>query len=259
MRAWPARSFLDHSFPQAPWLVKHLLPGQGWAILIAPGKTGKSVLAQQIARGLSHGQSFLYWHVDGPKRVLLVEADAPEVDLQEQMRAIDPDPSPLLHVAVPEHILLTTPTEALALWETVGKLQPDLVIFDALETLTTHDINTKDGAQRAVEGLKKICRGAPFLLIHHPRKERPDAETQEDMRNATAGSHYLTTNPSVLMRLTANATHGHLDVLPRRGRERSYKLVRQELSEDVAIWKIPDPEKPRLVPTGASIAWPDNS
>jgi hypothetical protein len=230
-------------------------------LIIAPAKTGKSILCEQLARGLSRGEPVIWWKPERPWRVSFVAWDAPATDYQIQFRAIDPDPPDtlqMIHYADSPKYLLDDRGEGARVFHALHtQHKTEFIIFDALESMTMLDINTKEGAQRAVARLKLLSAGRPFVVIHHPRKARQDAEGEEDPRNAAAGHHFLTTNSGATLSLRAEGNEGTLTVITRRGRSGAlWHLERLEVEKDeVAIWvprKKPTPAK--SAPTGASLS-----
>lgn len=264
MRAWSAHEFVTLDLPRPSWVVPGLIPGGGWSLIIAPAKTGKSIFCAQLAKGLSRGEPIIYWRPERPWRVSFVGWDAPDVDYQVQLRAIDPEPHENFQVVLaddPPKMLLDDVEEGKRVFEVLHRQhQTEFIIFDALESMTARDINTKEGAQGAVRTLKALAGGKPFLLIHHPRKERTgdDGPIVEDPRNAAAGHHYLTTNSSTTLALRANEKEGTLKLVGRRGRSGDYELARHQIHPEVAIWvpsakKAPAGGSGRAIPTGASL------
>jgi hypothetical protein len=214
-----------------------------------------------MVKALSRGEPFIHWRPEKAWRVSFVGWDAPDVDYQVQFKAIDPVPHENLQVILaddPPKMLLDDSAEGARVFEVLHRQhKTEFIVFDALESMTTKDINTKEGAQGAVRVLKALAGGKPFLLIHHPRKERQDANGPEDPRNAAAGHHYLTTNSSATLAIRANEVEGELTIVGRRGRSGNlYAMERLEVHPEVAVW-MPKAKTRKApaggIPTGASL------
>lgn len=236
MLAWTAADLLKQAFPTPSWLVKGVIPGSGWVLIQALPKTGKTILCLQLADALSRGVPFLHAAIPAPKRVTFVAADAPKEEYQAQIAAINPAPLfDFIYAESPICLHHTSP-EAIAVYGQIQKNQPEFLVFDALESLTTVDFNSHEGVQKMVRQFNYFADGHPYILIHHPHKPKGDPAIVEDMRHAAAGHHYLSAQPSVLMRLTADKVKGRLEILPRRGTAREWKVVRKVVTEEVAVW-----------------------
>lgn len=249
MKFWTLDKFLLEVFPEPSWLIDNLIPGSGWGLLVAPGKVGKSTFCYQMADSLAHGEDFLAWTTPRiPRRVAIVGWDSPHQMVQRQWVQLGLRPSPNVMLATPsddEGVLLDSPAPRGAVQRKLADFKPDFIILDALESLTRQDIQTQVGAQSAVNMLKLMCNGVPFLLIHHTNKRMDkDGEPESDPRLAAAGHHYLTTSPSVALKLDQSG----LSILGRLGKPHHQPLGRIASSEETARWTIqaPSPDAPAL-------------
>lgn len=262
MRAWSAADFIRLVLPRPSWVIPGVIPGGGWTLTVAPPKTGKSILMLQACRALSRGEKFLYWTPERPWKVAFVEADAPDTDFQVQVRAVDPEPLPTFDIIVPDTLaLLDDNAEAKLVFDRIRDNGSEFVVFDALESLTRNDINTHQGAADAVRKLKTLAGSRPFVLIHHPRKRVQDQEggalPSEDVRNASAGHHYLTANASMMHALWGNEVEGTLQLLGRLGRDAAWDLVRQPVTKEVAVWAVAGQKK--MAPPSRAVPPPDGA
>lgn len=247
MKAWTAPDFFKVQFPTTPWLVKGLISGSGWTLMVAPAKTGKTVFTYQMACQLATGVSpFLHWTIERAYRVTFIEWDSPTEEFQAQMAPLSPEPSANLQVLTPypEGPILLDNYDARH-WATarVKEFDPELVVFDALETITRQNINEHQGATMAIRMAKEVVGKRPFVMIHHVRKSKPDAPDL-DPRDAAAGHHFLTTNSSATLALYPN----YLTVVSRRGPQKDFRLGRQPVTPEVARWALPAPP-----PSGAGL------
>lgn len=214
------RSFQDLAeeiLPTLRWLVDELLPGDGWTLLVAKPKTGKSLLAMQLAAALSRGGAFLGIPVE-QRRVAYVQLDAPVGDWQAQVRLLPKEyregPLTLDRRDLPLKLLDTNNVGIQSqLREVLKKAEVQLVIWDALEKLTSLDLNKKEGCQPALERLRSIFPG-PAVVIHHPRK--PSGESADALVDSASGNHYLTADASAIWGLVKQpGGKGRLQVLTR--------------------------------------------
>jgi len=237
--SWTGPELTAARFPAIPWLAHGLLVGRGHTMLTAPPKTGKTILALQLAYALAMGVSFLRAKITHSYRVSFVGADAPMEEYKIQTDAIwGRAPDTLCFTYVEEPICTKRLTaEAQNTRAQIAAHSPDAVMFDALESLVSLDFNTHEGTQHMLRQFAWLAGHKPFLLIHHPRKPAPGVK--EDMRSAQAGHHYLSAQASVLLSLEGiGPDKGRLDVLPRRGRAAHWPLRRREMTADVAVWEI---------------------
>lgn len=237
-----AEDFAELALPRPRWLVEDLLPGDGWTLLVAKAKTGKSLLAMQLAAALHAGGMFLGTPVAALTKVLYIQLDAPPNDWQEQVRRLQAG----------KRGWATYTTEQIPLYVLDGQYQHlqvqlrerikaggyGLVIWDALEKLTRQDTNKKEGCQILLDRMKAVNPG-PNLVIHHPRK--PHGETSDGLVDAASGNHYLTADASAIWGLQKTApTKGVLQVVTRA----SDVKLQLEREPKTYLW-LPSKHKPQ--------------
>ena len=252
-----ARDFAKATLPHPKWLVEELLPGDGWSLLVAPTRTGKSLLAMQLSIALATSGAFLGRHV--PKtRVAYIQLDAPPGDWQTQIERLPDEQQEFMTVTrlqLPLYVLDKTPKTDLMrvrLRDDLKEAGIQFVVWDALEKLTRADLNTKDGCQQTLDRLATIFPGTA-LIIHHPRKGR-EGEAQHD---TAAGNHYLLADASGqwFLSKTGPAT-GTLKVSTRLTPDLTLKLEREPKT---GLWLPAKPSapvsKPKLDDDALAKAW----
>lgn len=247
-----AQDFAEEALPHPRWIVDRLLPGDGWTLVVARPKTGKSLLALSLAAALQGG-AFLGRPVVEPGKALYIQVDAPPGDWQDQVRLLPAgrrewDTYTRQHL--PMYVLdPVNSTVQAQLKDRIAKGGYGLVILDALEKLTKQDINTKEGCQSFLERLRFVSPG-PTLVIHHPRK--PHGDNADNVIDSAAGHHYLTGDASAIWGLTKNDGGGVLKVQTRGTVDQSLSLTRLASG----LWELaPDKPKPQPVLNSAPIQW----
>jgi RecA-family ATPase len=219
----------EEVLPSPHWIVDDLLPGGGWTLLVAKPKTGKSLLAMQLAAALSRGGEWIGRPVK-QRRVCYIQLDAPHEDWQKQVRFLTLNdrlkPYTYDRRYLPIQLLDTTHiTVQSQLREHLKKLEIELVIWDALEKLTGKNLNEKENCQAVLERMRLVFPG-PSLVIHHPRK--PNGDAVDSIVDAAAGNHYLTADASCLWALKSKGKQeGKLTVRPRIAKEQELDLARE--------------------------------
>lgn len=202
----------------AGWLMEGLIPADGWVMLQAAPKTGKSMFAAQMVDSMAQQLPFLAWKPERQIRCLYIQVDAPPGDWQAQVQqlhlttasTLDRQDLPLKFLDKPAHR-----GNLRALIDGEGF---EYVVWDAAEKLTGQDLNKKDGCQYLLEHLAEVWAG-PSLVIHHPRK-LSDAGNWKNVDEA-AGHHYLTADASAILTMRMKI----LSVLGRRA-ESLWEMVR---------------------------------
>ena len=244
-----AQDFAEAVLPLPRWIVPKLLPGEGWTLLVAKPKTGKSLLAMQLAAALASGSTFVGREVSTPGRVLYVQLDAPAGDWQEQVRRLPPGArawDTYTRQELPLYVLdAANSAVQVQLRDRIKAASYTLVIWDALEKLTRQDINTKEGCQLVLDRLRFVSPGAN-LVVHHPRKQNGDY--QDALVDSAAGNHYLTGDASAVWGLSKTGNRGVLKAITRASDE----TVDLERDPQSFLWL---PAKDRPKPPATDLRW----
>ncbi len=161
----PLEDILNEPEPETAWLVEGLLP-RGWpGLLTAETKTGKTLLAFDLARAVATGGTFLGQQaMRGP--VLLALADDPPILSRKRLRALRGCPD--VYVSIDRW----TPTTSEAIGQAVADICPALVVVDTLVKAVSsikgdeNDSSTMDAIMEAFSawsGNEKTT----VILIHH--------------------------------------------------------------------------------------------
>lgn len=242
-RPVPVREFNAITLPTPKWVVENLVPGDGWTYLIGLPKTGKSILAAQVADAIVEGQPVLDCPAPVAGVVVYVQVDAPVGVWQAQLRDILPD-SRVLTMTMPKGVL-TIPGGLEKARRLLDELRPALVVWDALEHLSGNlSVNDESSAKEILRRLKVATPG-PFVVVHHPRKPGKGDEGAEDPAVAAAGHHYLAGDASAILMLEKTGEQtGRLRIVCRLIEDRTVKLER----DSVGRWRL-RPAQPRPVQT----------
>lgn len=239
--SWLVADFLKVVLPQPTWVVPHLIPGDGCTIVLAPGKTGKSVFMMQVCEALVRGTAgdIIGHHPTKSWRPLYIQCDAPLATWQQQIKHMDlkvhqDEPLRLAYLTDGWLDSVATTGEVAAL---IKQHKADFIVFDSLNTLSRiKDLNEKLDAHQVLFMLRQICGTLPFVTIHHPRKQKQQDESSpyhapaEDPRDASAGHHYLTTSANGILQLVwlPKSRKGTLRIVNRVEEDRVIHLTRQQ-------------------------------
>ena len=202
LRSYTLQAFASLKLPREPWLIPGLLPGGGWTLLMAPSKAGKSLLALQLVDALVSGSRFLGFPCHQTPRVYYIQADAPISDWQGQVQALTPTSQ--ARTIILSQQCLSIPGLQADLTGLLKREQATFVVWDALYKLGTWDLNTPDGTRTALQTIKNIHPGIPFLLIHHVAKWTTRPEGIDAGVYAAAGSFTLVSDASTVWGLRQN-------------------------------------------------------
>ena len=252
LRFRTAQEFLDEKLPTQPWIIDELLPGDGWSMLIAPTRTGKSLLAMQLAASLAIGGSFL-GRPAPMLRTAYIQLDAPPGNWQEQIAKLPAHARKFATFTrndLPLYLLTPEPSymgPRSLLRKVLKDNGVEFVVWDALEKLTRMDLNLKDACQRTWDKMYETFPG-PSLVVHHPRKSR-EGESRADM---AAGNHYLLADASGQWFLTKTGKFtGTLDVNTRSS-ETTLKLEREP---ETYLWLPAKPAAPKPQAPKQNFEW----
>jgi hypothetical protein len=155
--------------------MKYWLEREGLTFLAGEHKTGKSVLAMNVAISLARGRDFLGFEIPSPRRVLLVQQEISDPAMKDRIDK--------MITAIPQEGLanLLTPRRPDQAWkltrphhrEILGNIVHDhgidLAIFDPL--LTFHDKKENDNGDMSgiLEFFAQLIKkhGIGVLVVHH--------------------------------------------------------------------------------------------
>lgn len=149
----------------------------GRFLVVAPPKTGKSLLVMQLAHCLALGADFLGFGVSGKLRVHYIDGEMGPFMVQNrlfQMAGAYPEAA--------KNIFFTMfPTDGVeAAMRTVPDV--DLFVIDPAISLGYDDENSSATVRRMLDTIHKVAMeeyGAAIVLVHHTRKGSPGTTLQE--------------------------------------------------------------------------------
>lgn len=179
------------TMPGVKWLLKGRIPKGGLIALYAPPKSGKSVVATELAVAAALGEHFWQVPLGRPLTVLYIAAER-ATDIADRLKATlqrrgVPYPDTLHLYARPAGPLQVTRADHLkALMQVAEHVKPDLVIFDTFARMTLGIEENSSGAMgEAVEDFNAVLRAAgpecAGLIVHHEGKDK-----QKGLRGSTA-------------------------------------------------------------------------
>ena len=179
------------AMPRMEWLLKGRIPKKGLVALYAPPKSGKSVVACELAVAASLGEPF--WGVPfGQRMTVLYIAAERSADIGDRLKATlqrrgVPYPD-TLHVYSREAGPLQVDNAAhlLGLVQVAQHLKPDLIIFDTFARMTLGiEENSSGDMGEAVEKFNAVIRAAgpqaAGIIVHHAGKDK-----SKGLRGSTA-------------------------------------------------------------------------
>ena len=170
------------------------LEREGLTFLAGEHKTGKSVLAMNLAICIATGQGFLGFEVPSPRKVLLVQQEISDPAMHDRVDKMIVSPPPeleqnLLIPRRPEHYWkLTRVQDRDLLGKIIQDWGIDLVIFDPLSTF--HDKKENDNGEMSgiLEYFAQLIKkhNVGVLVIHHFGKpSQVDRQGSYKMRGAS--------------------------------------------------------------------------
>ena len=166
-----ANSFIRLPLPKVPFFIKGWLPKQGRLEIYAPPKTGKSFLAQQMARCIASGQPFLGMPtVQG--KVLFLQFELGAEILQSRMKDTGKDYDGV-YVGCTFDLKLDTTSGQDQLVRALEAIQPDVLIFDPFYKMLRGDENEIKDVRNVLDFLDSCVIEifkCSVVIIHHPGK-----------------------------------------------------------------------------------------
>ena len=186
--------FRDRPIKPRDIFMKYWLEREGLTFLASEHKTGKSILALNVAISLALGRDFLDFEIPSARKVLLVQQEISDPAMKDRIEkmiksGLKGELANLIILTRREQTLkLSRPQDREILDKIVQDRKIDLIIFDPFATF--HEKNEQANAEMSVildyfaELMKKYSVG--ILVIHHFGK--PSAGERQDsykMRGAS--------------------------------------------------------------------------
>lgn len=180
------------------WLFEDFIEEGDQLILAGAPKTGKSLMAQQIALALASGGRFLGWKAVQPRRVLYINMEIKrEAFGRRVMAQIDGinNPSNLMHYADTwtechkfRSFNILDPKDRDEVQGVVKDSQAALIVWDILAR--THSADEQSAEMKAVMlSIRLASCDRAHIVVHHTRKPSADStgpQTATDIRGSSA-------------------------------------------------------------------------
>lgn len=209
---------LDRPMRPRGHLLKPWLREQESALIWAAPGVGKTMLTLSLALAIAGGGELFGWSAPEPRRVLLIDGEMPEDDLQGRLGALAEAIDGIDLEAARRNLTIIArhgqdadawfpdfgdPEQHPRILNMIRCARPDLVILDNLSTLATlDDENAASQTQKVVKLLTRLKQARiAVVVVHHSGK---------------SGSHYrgssmLATTFEVILGLTRNKEQDLLD------------------------------------------------
>jgi len=203
------------------------MPADGFTLLTAPPKIGKTMFACQAALAALEGRSFLGFPAGPAVNVLYCDFESSNDLLQERFDLLQRDSQdPYALQFCREHFQLSKNKDVDGLIEIVALGNHKLVIIDTLATyMYGIDENDAGAVSKPLHGIRRLQRetGAAVLVVAHA----PKSENNGRLAAKTRGSNAITAAASTLMVLTGNGKKGKLAIEQRSSATWSISLLRR--------------------------------
>jgi|GEM_PF-1101770 len=175
--------------------MRYWLEREGLTILAGEQKTGKSLLALNLAISVALGREFLGFEVPLERRVLLIEQEISTASMKDRIgkMLLSTQPEQLkdrlfFPTARDSWWKLTRPADRTDLALMIRQRDIDLVIFDPLSTF--HDKKENDNADMGLiceylAGLMRTCHVAVFVVHHFGKPSQEERYGSYKMRGAS--------------------------------------------------------------------------
>ena len=177
-KVWSSLKFLKADFPSREALVKigdtPLFTTQSINEIFAWRGTGKSMLSLALAGVLATGGRFLNWKVPRPVKVLYVDGELPNKQIQERMEWLLPRKARFRLITLDSQALNGIPsldTEKGQAWLEAGLRDTEVLFLDSIATLAPFATNEEDKWLPFVAWLNRLrSRGLCIIRLQQAGK-----------------------------------------------------------------------------------------
>jgi DNA primase catalytic core len=168
---------LGRDFAEKEMVSNGILSHERTLLLIGAPKTGKSMLALNLAIALASGTDWLGFEIPEPQNVMYLSAEGGPALLQERLKAMIPEveiPSDKLSFWWPEkenlHIGAVETEDRLI--EAIRSRKVSVVMFDPLIKFHTVDENSSKEMSAVLKSFQRIRleTNVAMVIVHHSRK-----------------------------------------------------------------------------------------
>jgi len=186
--------FKARSIPERDIFMKYWLEREGLTYLGGENKTGKSVIAMDVALSLALGKDFLGFEVQLPRRVLLVQQEISDSAMQDRIDKmfIGLSKDSLQNLIVPRRPdrrwKLTREKDREQLGQMVRDYRIDLVILDPISTF--HNLRENDSSDMStlsdyLADMMKKHRIGIFVIHHHGKSTQFERQGSQKLRGSS--------------------------------------------------------------------------
>ena len=165
--------------PKAKWLVKDILPIEGFCFIFGPEATGKTFYTLSLADSVAYKRPWLdKFEVFCETPVLIIDKENTRSTIQSRIKGLSiSDPDGKIHrVLYPEKLQLKSDDGKsyspliLTLSEKVKKLGIGLLIVDAFTDMMMGNANAREETQVFFEAFRELFPGICILVLAHTNK-----------------------------------------------------------------------------------------
>ena len=172
-------NYLLQNFPEPPYIVSGgVMPTAMKAIMFGPPKKGKSLLLNQLAMAVTHGQPWLGFKTN-QKKVLYMNFEVGHKSWQIRLKKYSRGngialTSNLLLVSDLMGVRLDTPAGQAEVEKLVAIHKPHLIIFDPLKKILSASATNEESVLAATDFCDKMIwnYGVSIFICHHTRKSK---------------------------------------------------------------------------------------
>ena len=172
------------------WLVEGLIEEGDQVVLSGPPKSGKSLLASQLALAVSSGGQFLGWQVPMPRKVLYVNLELRPKRFGKRLIAqagsvrIFHRYSNLQTLNELRTLDIQDAGQVAVFATLVKELGIELVVWDVLARMHSADENDNPSMRAVMHSIRVASADCAHVVLHHARKP---ASGQENVNLGAAG------------------------------------------------------------------------
>jgi hypothetical protein len=170
--------FLDRPIKPRNFFMKYWLEREGLTFLAGEHKTGKSILAMNVAISLALGREFLGFEIPSPRKVLLVQQEISDPAMKDRIdkmiKSVPRDMcANLANLIIPtrqeQTWKLNRPRDLEKLGRIVQDNGIDLIIFDPFSTFHNKNENSNAEMSEILEHFAEMIKryGIGILVIQH--------------------------------------------------------------------------------------------
>lgn len=209
-----AEELLKIEFPKNPWLIKHILPKEGFAFFVAAEATYKTFLTLDLALTLAEGKNWLgqeQFLVERPARTLFIDKENPMAMIQQRIKGLGYSGEAIKSirwVKYPDKLSIVdssgeTSEFMLSLATEVVEDAIDLIVIDSFVDLMVGSENSAEETQLFMGRMKEIFPHVCIVALHHENKPSQGVFRNDSQR--TRGSTNINAQAQTMFRIEAVA------------------------------------------------------